>query len=152
MDSKAHICKGFNSSSHVTLLSPVDISTAECHSLFGPVTSFFLELLVTAFHSSPVAYSTPSDLGDISICVFILSRAFSRQKYWSELPFPSLADHILSELFPMTHLSWVSLLRMAQNFIEFCKPLCHDKAVFHEGDQLRMCLLVKVKNNTDKNL
>ena len=60
-------------------------------------------------------------------------------------------DHILLELFPMTHLPWVSLHGMAHNFIELCKPLCHDKAVIHERDQLWMYLVVKVKSNAVKN-
>ena len=34
---------------------------------------------------------------------------FSRQKYWSGLPFPSPVDHTLSELSTMTHPSWVVL-------------------------------------------
>ena len=46
-----------------TLLSPPDRPTNECHFCFGPATSFFLELLVTALCSSPVAYGTPSNLG-----------------------------------------------------------------------------------------
>ena len=33
----------------------------------------------------------------------------------------------------MTHPSWVALRAMAHSFIELCKPLCHDKAVIHEG-------------------
>ena len=66
----------------------------------------------------------------------MLPMRFSSQEYRSSLPFPSLVDHILSELFPMTHLSWVSLHGMAQTFIELCKPLCHNKAVIHEGDDL----------------
>jgi len=33
---------------------------------------------------------------------------FSRQEYWSGLPFPSPVDHILSDLSTMTHLSWVA--------------------------------------------
>ena len=45
------------------VLSPADTSTAEHHFHFGPVTSFFLELLVIALHPSPVAYCTPSNLG-----------------------------------------------------------------------------------------
>ena len=127
---------------HQTLLSPPDASTVGHHFCFGPTTSFFLEVLVIALHSSPVAYWTPSDPGAlspivISFCVFLLSMGFSKQEYWSGLPLPSPVDHILSELFPMTHLSWVSLLGMAQNFIELRKPFCHDKAVMHEGDQLR---------------
>ena len=45
-----------------TLLSPPDTFTTECHFCFGPASSFFLELLVTALCSSPVAYWTPSSL------------------------------------------------------------------------------------------
>ena len=37
------------------VLTPPDTSTTECHFCFGPVPSFFLELLL---HSSPVAYLT----------------------------------------------------------------------------------------------
>ena len=40
-------------------------------------------------------------------------RGFSRQEYWSGLPFPSPLDHILSELNPMTLPSWVALHSMA---------------------------------------
>ena len=47
---------------HQPLLSPPDTSTTECHFSFGPATSFFLELLVFALHSSTVAHWTPSDL------------------------------------------------------------------------------------------
>ena len=52
-----------------TLLSPPNTSTIEHHFSFGPVTSFFLELLVIAFHSSPVAHWTPSDLAGSSSSV-----------------------------------------------------------------------------------
>ena len=43
---------------------------------------------------------------------------FSRQEYWSGLPFPSPVDHILSELYTMTCLSWMALHGMAHSFIE----------------------------------
>ena len=43
---------------------------------------------------------------------------FSRQEYWSGLPFLSLVGHFLSELSAMTHLSWVALHGMAHSFIE----------------------------------
>ena len=46
---------------------------------------------------------------------------FSRQEYWSGLSFPSPVDHVLSELFTMTHRSWVALHCMAHSFIEFDK-------------------------------
>ena len=46
--------------------------------------------------------------------------SLSRQEYWSRLPFPSPADHILSEIFTITHLSWVALKGMAHSLIELC--------------------------------
>ena len=48
---------------HWTLLSWPDTSTTEHHFCFDPAASFFLELLVIALHSYPVAYWTPSGRG-----------------------------------------------------------------------------------------
>ena len=50
---------------------------------------------------------------------------FSRQEYWSGLPFPSPVDHVFSEVSIMTHLSWVALYGRPHSFIE------SDKAVIH---------------------
>ena len=91
------------------LLSPV-ISTAGYCFCFGSIHSFFLELFL---HWSPVAYWAPSDLGSfsfsiLSFCLFIVLIGFSRQEYWSGLPFPSPVDHILSNLSSMTRRSWVA--------------------------------------------
>ena len=58
------------------------------------------------------------------------------QEYLSGLPFPPRVGHILSELFTMTHLSWVALHGMAHSFIELQKPLFHDNTVIHEGEAL----------------
>ncbi|XP_058036894.1 phosphotriesterase-related protein isoform X3 [Ahaetulla prasina] len=131
---------------HRTFLSPPDTSTAERPFGFGPITSFFLVLLVLALRSSPVAYWTPSDLRGstssvISIFLFVLSMGFSWQRYWSGLPFPSPVDHVLSELSAMTCPSWVSLHSIVHSFIELRKPLHHDKAVIHERDY---CLIVQL--------
>ena len=96
---------------HQTLLpSPVTF-TAGCCFCFGCISSFFLELFL---HWSPVAFWAPTDLGSssfsiLSFCLLILFMGFSRQKYWSDLPFPSPVDHILSEISPMIHPSWVAL-------------------------------------------
>ena len=60
---------------------------------------------------------------------------FSQQDYWSGLPFPPPVDHVLSELSTMTCWSWVALHGMAHSFIELHKPLRHDKAVIHEGEE-----------------
>ena len=54
----------------------------------------------------------PIDLGSssfsiLSFCLFILFMGFTRQEYWSGLPFPSPVDHILSDLSTMTRPSWV---------------------------------------------
>jgi len=42
--------------------------------------------------------------------LFILFMGFSRQEYWSGLPFPSPVDHILSDLSTVTRQSWVAPL------------------------------------------
>ena len=76
---------------------------------FGSIPSFFLELFL---HWSPVAYWVPTDLGRssfsiLSFCLFMLFMGFSRQEYWSGLPFPSLVDHSLSDSPPWpSHLGW----------------------------------------------
>ena len=73
---------------------------------FGSISSFFLELFL---HWSPVAYWMPTDLGSssfsvLSFCFFILFIGFSRQEYWSGLPFRSPVDHVLSELSTISQL------------------------------------------------
>jgi len=40
----------------------------------------------------------------------------------------------LSELFTLTHSSWVALHCTPHSLIELCKPLHHSKAVIHEGE------------------
>ena len=107
------------------LLSPVT-STTGCCFCFGSIPSFFLELFL---RWSPVAYWAPTDLGSssfsiLSFCLFILFIGFSRQEYWSGLPFPSPVDHILSDLSTMTHPSWVAP-RAWLSFIELDKAVVH---------------------------
>ena len=97
------------------LLSPGTFTTGFCF-CFGSIPSFFLELFL---YWSPVAYWAPTNLGSSSFSVlsfflFTLFMGFSRQEYWSGLPFPSPVDHILSELSPMTLPSWVALHSMVQ--------------------------------------
>ena len=77
------------------LLSPVTSTAGYCF-CFGSIPSLFLELFL---HWSLVAYWSLSDLGSssfsiLSFCLFILFMGFSRQEYWSGLPFPSPVDHI----------------------------------------------------------
>ena len=94
---------------------------------FGCISSFFLELFL---HWSPVAYLAPTDLESssfsfLSFCLFIPFMRFSRQEYWSGLPFPSPVDHVLSKLCTVTHPSWVALHGMAHSFTEFNKAVVH---------------------------
>ena len=94
---------------------------------FGSISSFFLELFL---HWSPVAYLAPTDLGSssfsfLSFLPFHTDMGFSRQEYWSGLPFPSPVDHILSELSTMSHPSWVALQDMVHSFIELDKDVVH---------------------------
>ena len=108
------------------LLSPVT-STTGCCCCCGSISSFFLELVL---HWSPVAYWPPANLASstfnvLSFCLFILFLGFSRQEYWSGLPFPSPVDHLLSELSTMTCPSWVPLHSMAHSFIELDKAVVH---------------------------
>ena len=105
--------------------SPVT-STAEPCFHFGSVSSIFLE---TFSHFSPVVYWTPIDLGSssfsvLSFCPFMLFMGFSRQEYWSGLPFPSPVNHVLSDLSTMTCLSWVAP-RAWLSFIELDKAVVH---------------------------
>ena len=93
------------------LLSPVTSTAGYCF-CFGSIPSFFLELFL---HWSPVAYWAPTDLWSssfsiLSFCLFILVMGFSRQEYWSDLPFPSPVDHILSDFSTMTCPSWMAPL------------------------------------------
>ena len=103
----------------ILLLSPVTSAAGYCF-CFGSIPSFFLELFL---HWSPVAYWEPNDLGSssfgiLSFCLFILYMGFSRQEYWSGLPFPSPVDHILSGL---SKIHWImEKAREFQKNISFC--------------------------------
>ena len=113
-------------------------STTECHFWFGPAASVFWGLLVVVLCFSPVAYWTPSHLGNssfgvISFCLFIKFMGFSQQVHWDDLAFPPPVNHVLSEFSTMTHSSWVALHGMIHSFIELCKPFHHNKAVICEG-------------------
>ena len=98
----------------ILFLSPVTSTTGYCFR-FGSIPSFFLELFL---HWSPVAYWAPTDLGSSSFnvpsfCLLKLFMGFSRQEYWSRLPFLSPVDHILSDLSTTTRPSWVAPRDMA---------------------------------------
>ena len=63
---------------------------------------------------------------------------FSQQEYWSGLSFPSPVNHVLLELSTFACPSWVALQGMAHGFIELHKPLHHEKAVIHEGENVNI--------------
>ena len=87
------------------LLSPVT-SRNECCFHFASISSFFLELFL---HWSPVAHWALIDwwssfFSILSFCLFIMFIGFSKQEYWSGLPFPSPVAFILLNglvVFPM---------------------------------------------------
>ena len=145
MDLTFQVPMQYRSLEHQTLLpSPVTSTTGSCFCL-GSVSSFFLELFL---HSSTVACLAPSDLGSapfsvLSFCLFILFMRFSRQEYWSGLPFPSPVAHILSELSTMTRPSWVVLHGMAYSFIELDKSMWLDWLVFCDCGFQFVCPLME---------
>ena len=126
MDLTFQVPMQYCSLQHQTLLLWPVTSTAGYSFCFGSIPSFFLELFL---HWSPVAYWAPTNLGSpsfsvLSFCLFILFMEFSRQEYWSGLPFPSPVDHILSDLSTMTCPPWVAL-RAWLSFIELDKAVVH---------------------------
>ena len=136
---------------HQTLLPSSVSSTTRCCFCFGFVSSFFLELFL---HWSPVSYWAPTDLGSssfsvLSFCLFILFMGFSKQEYWSGLPFPSPVDHILSDLSTMTHLScvapqaWLSFIELDKAVV----PVWLDWLVFCEYGFQCVCPLIPSCNH-----
>ena len=138
MDLTLQVPMQYSLQSQTLLTSPVK-STTWCSFCFGSDSSFFTELFL---YSSPVTYWAPTDLGSsffrvICFHLFILFVGFSRQEYWSGLPFPSPVDHILSELSSMTCPSWVAPHSMAHRFIEL------DKAVIQLISLVCLCLVTQ---------
>ena len=132
MDLTFQVPMQYCSLQHRTLLPSPVTSTTGCCFCFGSVSSFFLELFL---HWSPVAYWAPTHLGSssfsvISFCLFTLFMGFSRQEYWSGLPFPSPGDQALSELSTVFCPSWVALHGMAHSFIELDKAVVHVNSLF----------------------
>ena len=100
MDLTFQVPMQYCSLQHLTLLPSTVTSTTRCCFWFGSIPSFFLEL---SLHWSPVAYWAPTDLWSssfsvLSFCLFILFMGFSRQEYWSGLPFPSSGPRFVRTL------------------------------------------------------
>ena len=87
---------------------------------FYPIQTMFL----SSVQFSSVAQSCPTLCNPMnrSTCLFILFMGFSRQEYWSGLPFLSPVDHILSDLSTMTRPSWAAP-RAWLSFIELDKAV-----------------------------
>ena len=127
MDLTSQVPMQYCSLQHWTLLPSPVTSTTGCCFCFGSISSLFLESFL---HWSPVAFWASTDLGSssfsvLSFCLFILFMGFSRQEYWSGLPFSSPVNNILSELSTMTCPSWVALHGMAHSFTELDKAVVH---------------------------
>ena len=73
MDVTFQVPAQYRSLQRQTSPSLLDTSTAERHFHFAPAASFFLELLVIALHSSPVAYWTTSDLRWVGVAHLLMS-------------------------------------------------------------------------------
>ena len=69
---------------------------------------------------------------------FLQLMGFPQQEYWSGLPLPPAVDHLLSELFTMTCLFWVTLHEKAHSLTELCPPLHHTSS----GPWSRYSLLI----------
>ena len=120
MDLTFQVPMKYCSLQHQTLFpSPVTPTTGYCF-CFGSVSSFFLELFL---HKSPVAYWVATDLRSSSFIVlsFFLFLLFlgvlktrRQEEKTSGLAFPSLVEHVLSELSIMT-CPWVALHGMAHS-------------------------------------
>ena len=137
------------------LPSPVTSTTGSCFcfgSTFSFILELFLQWSPVAYQAPTDLGS--SSFSVLPFCLFILFMGFSShgvlmtfsrshvwmwdlnyketwvpknwwQEYWSGLPFPSLVDHILSEISTMTHPSWVALHSMGHSFIELEKSVVH---------------------------
>ena len=147
---------------HWILLSSPASSTAGHHFRFGPAAASSLGPLAVILHSCPAAHWTPSNLGNSSFGVksFCPFMRFPQQVHWGsvrsrgshrkytgavsvhEVPtastlewfaIPSSSGRRAVRTPTVTGPSWMTLHDMAHSFIELCKPLCHNKAVTHEG-------------------
>ena len=86
---------------------------------------FILSGVISPLISSSILGTYNLGSSSFSVLSFCLFMGFSKQEYWSGLPFPSPVDHVLSELFTMTCSSWVALLGMAHSVTELDKAVVH---------------------------
>ena len=112
---------------HQTFLSPPDISATEHCFYIGPATSFFLEFLVIALHSSAIAYWTPSNLRAHIQVSYLFAFSYcpwgSPHKNTGMFSFLLPVDHISSELLTMTHVSCMAQHHMAHSIVFICSVM-----------------------------
>ena len=121
------------SSYAILFYTALDFTSITCHNHNWALFSFWLSLFILSeaifplFSSSILGTYRPREF--IFQCPIFLPfhtiPGFSRQEYWSGLPFPSPMDHIILELSTMTHPSWVALQGMAHSFIQLDKAVVH---------------------------
>ena len=125
MDITFQVPMQYCSLQHQTLLPSPVTSTTGCCFYFGSISSLFLELL---FHSFPVAWWVPTDLGSSSCGVIFLpfhtvhGVLKERMPKWFAIPF-SIGPHFVRPLHHDT--SWVALHGMVHSFIELDKTVIH---------------------------
>ena len=119
MDLRIQVSVQYCSLQHWTLLPSLVTPRAGYCLFFRLASSSFLELLL---HCSPVVFGHLPTWEVHPSVSYLFAFSYwswgSRQEYWSDLPFSSPVDYIVSELSTMTRPSWVALHCMAQNFIE----------------------------------
>ena len=130
------------------LLSWLDTSIDVCHFHVSPVSSLSLELSVIAFWLKFSILDTfgpgKSHLPVSHLFFFfflILFMVFSRLKYWNGLPFPYPMDHIFSELFAMTYLSWVVLQSWFIDSLNYASPLTMTRLQSMKGKNMLQSIL-----------
>ena len=84
---------------------------------FGAISLLFSSSILDPYRPRSVSFSV------ISFCLFILLMRLSRQECWSGLPFPSPADHALSELPTVTRPYGVAAAAAAK-LLQLCPTLC----------------------------
>ena len=87
--------------------------------LSGAISPFFSSSILGTYQPGEFTFSV------ISFCLLIVFMVFSRQEYWSGLPFPSPVGPVLSELSTMAGPSSVAPHGMAHSFIESDKAVTH---------------------------
>ena len=102
---------GIPGSYAILLFTASDLASITSHIHSWVLFLLWLHLFILCGVISPLTSS--SILGTY---LFILFMGFSRQEYWSGLPFPSPVDHILSDLSTMTCPSrlwaWLSFIEL----------------------------------------